>query len=321
MNEMDHNDESNLDNEHLHNEAQSKVAELSLEELRYTTFAEFLAMFFFVTTVGYSAGLGLFFGIYVVLVTFAPLSGAHCNPDLTLGHYIALPRDNISFKKLIFYIIAQLLATLLAVLFKFILTEKIIAPVVPEDTTTLNAFCQELLWGGWLVFINLYVSSCVTAPSKNFLANVFVFTSCLYYNIMVTVGVTGGSLNPAIGLIGNICGLILIGDSNSHNYSRSLWISSIAPFVGGIIFSLIFRFVFEPLFIILNTFNKSKAELLCTDNSHNNLIKSENQSNSSPPKTEDIYVGDGSNDSSEISTTKKMMVQTMNKLKAKAQKH
>jgi len=240
-----------------------ELGELNDQELFLQSVGEFSGMFLFVTIIGYGGSFSLLLGLYVVLVTFAPISGAHFNPTITLGHYITFDRDSHSFLKLIYYWIVQFIGAFCAILLKFFINGGIIAPVISEGTTFIDACFQEFFWGGWLVFINLYVCSSKTSPSKHFLVCVAIFASCLYFNIMATKNSTGASLNPAIAIMGNLWGLLVNGE---YRYWRSMWINSVSPLVGCICFALFFKYIFEPGYIKLRGINHAKTELCNEDN-------------------------------------------------------
>ena len=260
MNDNEHEQENK---ETLLNKENTYAINLDNEEVRLQSLGECLGMFFFVSVIGYSSSYPLFFGLYVVLAAFAPLSGAHFNPTITIGHFISFPRDSQSFNKVILYILAQLVGAFFAVLLKYLIIGSVIAPVIQFGASNGNAFFQEFFWGGWLVFVNLYVCSTVTSPSKHFLVNVAIFVACLFFNIEITKNVSGASLNPAIAIIGNLFGLLFEG---GDRYGRSLWVNSVAPLCGGFVFAFLFSYIFEPLYSRIRSINHSKTELCNEEN-------------------------------------------------------
>jgi len=239
------------------------------EDVFLMSLGELLGMFFFVTTLAYGDAYGLFFGIYVVLVVFAPISGAHFNPIVTIAHFICFEKNSQSLKKVIFFILVQLLGAFLAIILKYLVTDSIFAPVV-ISSSIVNALFQEFFWSGWLVFMNLYICSTKTSPSKHFLVNVAIMAGCVYFNITATGRYTGASLNPAIAIIGNLWGIIIRGPTV---YAKSLWINASAPLVGGIAFSIFFKYAFEPIYLKLRdiTRKRAKSELVTSDNINKEL--------------------------------------------------
>ena len=189
---------------------------LDAQKIKWQSIAECLGMFFFVTIIGYGSSYSLFFGLYVVLVAFAPMSGAHFNPTITIGQFTSFPRNDQSNNKLILYLIAQFVGSFFAILLKYLVWGKIIAPVIPQGITPSHALFQEFFFGGWLVFVNLLVASTVTAPSKSYLVNVAIFVASLYFNIEATRDITGASLNPAIAIAGNLFGLLVEGGEKNR---------------------------------------------------------------------------------------------------------
>ena len=98
--------------------------QLDNQAVKWQSIAECLGMFFFVTIIGYGSSYSLFFGLYVVLVAFAPLSGAHFNPTITIGQFTSFPRNEQSTNKLIVYLIAQFVGSFFAILLKYIVDRK-----------------------------------------------------------------------------------------------------------------------------------------------------------------------------------------------------
>jgi len=256
----------NMNNENFLDRTKTtdKNDNLFSEDVFLMSLGELLGMFFFVTTLAYGDASGLFFGMYVVLVVFAPISGAHFNPIVTIAHFICFEKHSLSLKKVIFFILAQLFGAFLAIVLKYLLTDLVFAPVVYTNSI-VNALFQEFFWSGWLVFMNLYICSTKTSPSKHFLINVAIMAGCIYFNITATFKYTGASLNPAIAIIGNLWGIIIRGP---ELYAKSLWINSSAPLVGGIAFSIFFRYAFEPIYLKLRgiTRKRAKSELVTSDN-------------------------------------------------------
>lgn len=236
-------------------------------EFKYNCISELIGMCLFVTIVGTSIGINLFFGLYLAQIMFVPLCGAHYNPNVTLGQYLALnpkPGENLNGyreAKLKYYIISQLIGTAIAEIICMIInSQKIIAPVIPVASNPIQAFLGEVLFGGLLIFVNLWVACPTTSPTSEATINVLLFTSALYAFIYGTIQNSGGSLNPAIGLVGNLFGIIFH-RSNGKKYFTSLVINTIGPIFGAIIFSILFKNFFEPAYSKLMKLSLIRAEI------------------------------------------------------------
>lgn len=211
---------------------------------------EAIGMFCFVMSIGWTSGYGLYIGLYFSLMLMVNVSGSHYNPNVTIAQFLCFKGDSESLTKLLMYIIAQFVGTAGAIMLTYRLTNntKIIAPVVYSDTGTMNALLQEFFWGGLLIFTNLYVCHPKTSPSKYTWVNVAIFNSILFYDITAIAHMTGASLNPAIAITGNFIGLYIKGTHDFGSFGRSMWINSLGPFLGSLVFTYIFRHLCKKIY-------------------------------------------------------------------------
>lgn len=240
-----------------------------VRKLKRATIAEGIGMFFFVTSIGYAAPkIHLLFGLWVVQVFFAQISGAHFNPNVTFGHYLVFPRAENASSKFKNYVIAQVCGTSVAWLFAYWINhERIIAPCKGDEIKSYDAVVNEFFWGGLLVFCNLFVGSKTTSPSKSVVANVGFFTIFLYFLIGVTAPISGASLNPAIGFAGNLLAYLHLGNAE---YLKNMIITTISNVCGTYVFSTFFKVYFEPLY---GEFKKDEEEKLQLENKFKGLTE------------------------------------------------
>jgi len=232
------------------------MEEVKSEDISQSTFiqeciGELIGMTFFVLVLGYAnqtTGFNPFFsvGLYLVIILFANISGSHFNPCLSLAQYIYFGEDKFPLTKLITYVAMQLLGVACGWGISYGLnTSRIICPAIADLDRWYDAVLCEIIWGGFLAFVVLFVVSPNTQPSKNYMINCMMIALCLTFVIEVGGPISGGSFNPAIGLVGNFFGYLFV----SENYLNSLAVSTLCPIVGCIVASVIFKYAYEPFYI------------------------------------------------------------------------
>ena len=208
--------------------------------------------FFFVTLSIYLTdgdATKFIFAFWTIFMVFGPISGAHINAVVTVSLWIyngkLFTRDRIM--KLILYLIFQFLGILLAVLFARFLSG-FDHPVIvnPKELAWYKLFFTEAFFSGTLVFVALYISSGATQPTDKNYINLTILSIWLFLIIMNGSKISGGNYNPTVYLVLN--GFAAIVDGKSFNGSNFA-IMMIAPFVGGIIFTLMFKYFFRPYYI------------------------------------------------------------------------
>ena len=210
--------------------------------------------------------LGHIFGLIIVIHVFAPISGGHVNPAVTI---CVLVTRNIGIMSGILYLIAQCLGAVVGSSLTLWISGGIDGAVfiLPNDdiTTALRGFTSELLmtfmfvttiFGAAVKVKHLNTQSYASAPhqaskmveneSKIFLEVNFEpiakIVSALYIGLALGANamagaLTGACMNPARAL-----GPMLI----SWSFYKHCWIYYTAPFLGAIFAALMFEFVLTP---------------------------------------------------------------------------
>lgn len=199
-------------------------------------------------SVGAVSGLGLLgislaFGVAVVVMAYAigPISGCHINPAISVGMLVA---GKLSFKDTIGYIIAQCIGAILAALVLFILLDGQNGFIAGEwaygsngwgegylgNYTMQSAFIAEVVFTA----IFLIVIHAVTSRLGNTTMAGMAIGLSLVLIHMVVIPITGTSVNPARSL-----GPALFAQGLALN---QLWLFIIAPSIGAIIGTLIWKY-------------------------------------------------------------------------------
>lgn len=175
-------------------------------------------------------GVCLSFGLIVMAMIYAigNISGAHLNPAVTVGFFLA---GRINARTALRYIGAQIAGALIgAVLLKILFpAHPTLGATIPQ-TATANAFFLEMLMTALLMFVILNVSA--GHMEKGIMAGVAV-GGTIMLEALVGGPLTGASMNPARSL-----GPAVV--SMNFNY---LWIYIAAPVLGAAIASPSCRFL------------------------------------------------------------------------------
>jgi aquaporin Z len=182
-------------------------------------------------------GIGLAFGIGLVAAAYAigPISGAHLNPAVSAGFFLA---GRLTAKDLITYWIAQIVGAIIAsIAIWIIVSGKAGAPVTnlgattwdPAAYSTVSVFLMELI----ATFTFVIVILAATSPKHmTVLAGLAIglTLAVLHFGF---IPVSGNSLNPARSIGPALfSGSVAIGQ---------LWLYIVAPLIGGGIAGLVAR--------------------------------------------------------------------------------
>lgn len=167
-------------------------------------------------------GISLAFGLVVLAMIYAlgDISGAHINPAVTLGLWLA---GRISSAVVFPYILCQCLGAITAsLLLRIIFGMKYgLGGTVPSESA-FQAFAMETA----TTFILMLVILCVTvgAKEKGITAGL-VIGAVVFFDIIIAGPISGASMNPARSLGPALVGLNL----------GSLWIYILAPCLGAML--------------------------------------------------------------------------------------
>lgn len=167
-------------------------------------------------------GIALTFGLVVMAMIYAlgEISGAHINPAVTLGFWLA---RNFETKALVPYIAAQLAGAIVASLLLLLLFGNVahLGATLPSDTAQ-QSFVLEIVLTLILMFVILGVST--GSRETGIMAGAAV-GGVVALEAMFAGPISGASMNPARSL-----GPALVSGHFEH-----LWIYLIAPVAGALL--------------------------------------------------------------------------------------
>jgi aquaporin Z len=164
-------------------------------------------------------GVALTFGLVVMAMIYAigDVSGAHLNPAVTLGFWIA---RRFPGKAVVPYIVSQLAGafTASAVLWVVFPTHESLGATLPSGAAW-QSFVLEIILTSMLMFVILAVSS--GAKEKGLMAGIAV-GGVIAFEALFAGPISGASMNPARSLAPAVV---------SGNLT-ALWVYLIAPIIG-----------------------------------------------------------------------------------------
>jgi aquaporin NIP len=167
-------------------------------------------------------GIAITFGLVVLAMIYAlgDISGAHLNPAVTLGFFIA---RRMEFKETVPYILSQLLGAILASLcLKFLFPQNQNLGATLPFGQEMQSFVLEVILTFFLMFVILNVTQ--GAKEKGITAGIAI-ASVVGLEALFAGPICGASMNPARSLAPALV---------SGNF-QSLWIYLSAPFVGSLV--------------------------------------------------------------------------------------
>lgn len=168
--------------------------------------------------IGHS-GIAMAFGLVVMVLIYAVgnISGAHFNPAVTLGFYLA---GRFQANRIFPYILAQLAGACIAAwLLKLCFPDHVSLGATLPTFSVMNAFIVEMILSFALMFVILNVST--GSMEKGIMAGVAI-GGTVALEALVAGPLTGASMNPARSV-----GPALLSGQLDH-----LWAYIAAPIVG-----------------------------------------------------------------------------------------
>lgn len=198
---------------------------------------EFIGTFFLVATVGAAVRAGaplapLAIGSALMVMVYAGghISGGHYNPAVTLGVWL---RGKCPAGDVVPYWIAQLAAGVVAALLVMYIAGKPAGS--PPLRGTVPSLIVEFLATFALVWVVLNVATAKATAGNSFYGLAIGFT--LFVGVVSVGGVSGGAINPAVGL-----GVFMMKLENLHQ----LGVYFVADLLGGAAAALAFKAVHDP---------------------------------------------------------------------------
>jgi MIP family channel proteins len=167
-------------------------------------------------------GVALTFGLVVMSMIYAigDVSGAHLNPAVTMGFWIA---KRFPGKAVLPYILSQLVGALAASVVLRVLfpAHENLGATVPSGAAW-QSFVLEIILTGMLMFVILAVSS--GAKEKGLMAGIAV-GGVIGFEALLAGPICGASMNPARSLAPAIV----------SGHATALWVYLAAPIIGAAI--------------------------------------------------------------------------------------
>ncbi|MCO6500100.1 MAG: MIP family channel protein [Vicingus serpentipes] len=177
-----------------------------------------------ISHVGVAISWGLI--VMVLIYTIGDVSGAHLNPAVTIGFFLA---KRFPIKEVVPYILVQLLGALVASFsLKFLFPyNETLGASLPAGTWQ-QSFAFETILTFLLMFVILHVST--GAKEKGIMAGAAIGAT-VGMEAMFAGPICGASMNPARS----------IGPAIVSGHTEYLWVYVVATFIGAIIAVFTFR--------------------------------------------------------------------------------
>jgi len=204
---------------------------------------EFMGTFYLVLAVGCVAratapdpdfgGLAVGSTLMVLVFLGGHISGAHYNPAVTLGVWMA-GHTELTFGKLFGYWIVQFFGGFLGGVCAKSLTNVTVVLAPGPNATDRQAVSAEMLWTFILVTVVLNVATTKVSKANSYFGLGIGFT--VMAGAYSVGNISGAVFNPAVGT-----GIVGAWTIYSDGYTHKLWIYFVGPFIGASAASLYFR--------------------------------------------------------------------------------
>lgn len=221
----------------VYDENFTEIRSIVMYKAMFELFATFL--FIFIIILCQKDITKFILGMWIILIVFGSLSGAHLNPAISLGFYINKGKYSSGLFKFAMYVIAQFLGCYLGILASFLMTGKIDYLKIP-DRNILQVLFSEMFFTGTLFFLIIVVSFPQTTPSSKGYINA-LFVVCWFF-VIVNAGalISGAAFNPAVLFTMNSIAYFVGVEDAKRNFSKLISMI-IAQFTGVIIFAYIYK--------------------------------------------------------------------------------
>lgn len=176
---------------------------------------------------GFHMGVALVFGLVVFAMIFAlgDISGAHFNPAVTIGLYLA---QRISGKIIVPYILSQIAGALIASIFLRLMfpIHETLGSTIPTGSLAQSWILESMLTAGLMyVILTVTLSPCgTTGGSKNKITTAMAIGGVVTLAALFAGSISGASMNPARSL----------GPAVVSGNMEVLWLYLTAPILGAV---------------------------------------------------------------------------------------
>ena len=217
----------------------------------------------------------LFLAFFAAIQVSRGISGGHLNPAVTIAVYLSKPpkeRNNVQKENMQWYILSQITGAVIACLLSWLFYNGNILKlsIIIEQSNQFWGFCIEM--------IATFVFCCSILCQGNTKANVvsdemistFIITISLFGCCGIAGKITGGCLNPAIGIAHNVVRFVV---KRSLKECKYLWLYVFGPGCGGILAGVVYyRFYYRFYNEIVGS-NQSNRLLNEVNDNNNNQEK------------------------------------------------
>lgn len=195
----------------------------------------------------------IFAGFFTAVTWTREISGGHLNPSVSTAVYFSKEYSKKENNFLVGYYVSQILGATTACLLSFYLYEgNIFQLKISNLASPSQAFLAEVISTFFFVYCILCHGN---ATSKLFLeksASSLIIAFALFASASVAGGISGGCLNPAIGIAHNFTRFFIFQDFNELSY---LWLYVAGPLTGGLLSVFVYNSFYENYFSVQD--NKS----------------------------------------------------------------
>ena len=199
---------------------------------------ELIGTFFLVLTIGLLvtdgtewAALAIGSVLMVMVYMGGHISGAHYNPAVSLA---VLMRGKISASEAVKYMIFQLIGAILAALLTWWLAEETFVPAKGIGVTQSQALIAEAVFTFALALVVLQTAFNDATSGNSYYGLAIGFT--LFVGVAAVGGISGGAINPAVGIGPIIVGVI----AGTSGFGDAL-LYLVGPFAGGALAAVVFK--------------------------------------------------------------------------------
>lgn len=213
-------------------------------------FIEFIACIINMMLHNYAEGnlQTIIFGFFILLLTLYPVAGANMNGALSLALWYYEEEFNMihTIRRWSYILVIQPLGLFVGHMVSLLVIGPNLIYIKPRDSHPWRiAFC-EFFWTGVFIFITIHTVVCKhTRPSEILAINFIVFFVMIYFVILAASKISGSSINPTSFLVTQG---IAVYRGVEPDALRNWYCYIFPQFIGTIVFVLIFKYLFEPLY-------------------------------------------------------------------------